>query len=661
MRDQEQRVDERCVKRLVPPDRPRSAITAILAGGALSCLALSFVAVSPAAACNPSIDPSCSPDATVYYDDDEPDDAFSRTDAIEPAVDGFGTNADGVEEDGDDLQRQIAGRLVLATDALAELGAFERDEDPEINNLIADLARTVPSGGLEEIDYINELADLSFEFSDLVAELGPRANGDALTEIVSMFDENVVERIAMGETAFVEPLPWLESIADVLVRSGATLEDDSDEALDADVDAVLEFVELFGDPDAFLIEEPETAPVVATTTTTTTQAPDLALVAETDGISPLVIGGLIAAIAVVIGGLLAGGRKKKSDDSEIDREDATATESGPVDRNGAPAIRTTLPIAPPKEEPGSLIELLDVSRRMTAALDTNEVAAIAIAEARTLVDAEGGLLIRRTTDGLVPIASNPSALFSSENLRASVLRRVVETGRSESSVTSEDAALVDVPAAMAAVAVVADSTVIGALLVVRRPTRQFNPTELDALQMLAPLVGSALIAAETHGSATALADLDALTGLANRRSLDRDIEALHPNHVASYVMIDVDHFKNFNDTNGHAAGDMALQTVARAIETNVRPEDRAYRYGGEEFCVLLPGANATDAALVAERVRAAVEASTIPGGEHQPGGRVTISIGVADTSAGTSGIIERADGALYEAKESGRNRVNIAG
>ncbi len=595
--------------------------------------------------------------------------SFSRTDAIEPVVGDFDPDDDGVEDDDDDLRRVIAGRLVLATDALAELGAFARDEDPEINLLVADLARTVPSGGLDEIGYANELADLSIELPELLAELAPSPMGEALADVMAVLDEDVTDRIARGESGFVEPLPWLESVADVLRRGGVTLEDDSDEAAEADVDAFEDFVELFGDPEAFQVEAPEPAEEAAPVTTTTTQLPDLALVAETDetpeeasaGIDPTLIGGIIAAVVSVIGVLLVGGRRKHSDDDPTEQDDDLATSAEPLDRNGAPAIRTTIPIAPPKDEPGSLIELLDVSRRMTAALDTNEVATIAIAEARTLVDAEGGLLIRRTADGLVPIASSPSALFSAENLQASVLRRVVETGRSESSVTSEDAALVDVPAAVAAVAVVADSTVIGALLVVRRPTRQFNPTELDALQMLAPLVGSSLIAAETHGSATALADLDALTGLANRRSLDRDIEALHPNHVASYVMIDVDHFKNFNDTNGHAAGDIALQTVARAIETNVRPEDRAYRYGGEEFCVLLPGANATDAALVAERVRAAVEASTIPGGEHQPGGRVTISIGVADTSAGTSGIIERADGALYEAKESGRNRVNIAG
>ncbi|MEZ5229233.1 MAG: GGDEF domain-containing protein [Acidimicrobiales bacterium] len=133
--------------------------------------------------------------------------------------------------------------------------------------------------------------------------------------------------------------------------------------------------------------------------------------------------------------------------------------------------------------------------------------------------------------------------------------------------------------------------------------------------MLAPLVGSALLAAQTHGSATALAELDALTGLANRRSLDRDITALRATHVASYVMIDVDHFKNFNDTNGHAAGDVALQIRGAGDRRPCAARGSCLPLGGEEFCVLLPGASAAEAGLVAERVRAAVEEATIPGGE----------------------------------------------
>jgi diguanylate cyclase (GGDEF)-like protein len=175
--------------------------------------------------------------------------------------------------------------------------------------------------------------------------------------------------------------------------------------------------------------------------------------------------------------------------------------------------------------------------------------------------------------------------------------------------------------------------------------------------MLAPLIGSALLAAETHGSATQLADVDPLSGLSNRRRLTADLEAGAEAPLAA-IMIDVDHFKHFNDTNGHAAGDEALRRVASLLADNVRPGDVVYRYGGEEFCVLLPGTSLEDAVVVAERVRTAVEAADIPGGQRQPAGRVTVSVGVARCEpGGHDRVIDDADAALYRAKHGGRNRV----
>ena len=126
-------------------------------------------------------------------------------------------------------------------------------------------------------------------------------------------------------------------------------------------------------------------------------------------------------------------------------------------------------------------------------------------------------------------------------------------------------------------------------------------------------------------------------------------------------MVDVDHFKTYNDTHGHTAGDEVLRKVAATIERSVRTSDVVYRYGGEEFSMLLPGASPEEAAHVAERVRAAVEAEEFPGQEMQPGGRLTISVGVATLATGSGDDIrERADQALYRAKESGRNQVAFA-
>jgi two-component system, cell cycle response regulator len=179
------------------------------------------------------------------------------------------------------------------------------------------------------------------------------------------------------------------------------------------------------------------------------------------------------------------------------------------------------------------------------------------------------------------------------------------------------------------------------------------------------MVGSALAAAERHDGITALSFVDPLTALPNRRSLDRDIIAAlaSPGPVA-VAMIDVDHFKNFNDTNGHAAGDEALKVVGRALAAGLRSSDRAYRYGGEEFSLLLRVRDVDDAVQVCERIRHDVENTAIAGERHQPGGRLTISIGVAIVQAGQSALpaeaaLQAADTALYTAKEAGRNTVVV--
>jgi diguanylate cyclase (GGDEF)-like protein len=157
---------------------------------------------------------------------------------------------------------------------------------------------------------------------------------------------------------------------------------------------------------------------------------------------------------------------------------------------------------------------------------------------------------------------------------------------------------------------------------------------------------------------------DGLTGLYNRRWLNTKLHPLilrahRDRQPFSLFMIDVDHFKKYNDSNGHAAGDQALRAVAQVIQSNVRPLDLSVRYGGEEFCVVLPYTAMKGAQLVAERVRQKVEEMTInaDGGAELP--PVTASIGVASLLESESGdqLLARADTALYEAKENGRNRV----
>lgn len=159
------------------------------------------------------------------------------------------------------------------------------------------------------------------------------------------------------------------------------------------------------------------------------------------------------------------------------------------------------------------------------------------------------------------------------------------------------------------------------------------------------------------------AKVDSLTGLHNRRWLEemytREIKRSNAgNFRLSAFMMDIDHFKLVNDTYGHLAGDQVLIAVARTIVECLRPSDMPVRYGGEEFTVFLPGTSTENAKVIAERLRAAVERKEIalPSGEII---HATISVGFTERLENDTvqSVIERADKALYHAKENGRNRV----
>ena len=160
---------------------------------------------------------------------------------------------------------------------------------------------------------------------------------------------------------------------------------------------------------------------------------------------------------------------------------------------------------------------------------------------------------------------------------------------------------------------------------------------------------------------------DPLTGLHNRRYFNAVIESeidrvARTGEAALLLMIDIDHFKQVNDTHGHLVGDQVLQVVAHAIRSCMRPMDTVARYGGEEFAVILPACQFSFGNRVAERVREAVEAMPIPIASGQDL-NVTISIGGAyaiQWIRSTAALwADRADAHLYQAKESGRNRTCI--
>ncbi|MCG5549184.1 sensor domain-containing diguanylate cyclase [Halorhodospira halochloris] len=167
-----------------------------------------------------------------------------------------------------------------------------------------------------------------------------------------------------------------------------------------------------------------------------------------------------------------------------------------------------------------------------------------------------------------------------------------------------------------------------------------------------------------HEKLSYLADHDPLTGLANRRHMWRLLEkalAEHERHGTPFalIMIDIDHFKWINDTYGHDYGDIVLQQIADLVGGTLRTEDSLSRWGGEELLILAGHSDLAAAAILAERVRLIV-AEQVAGQDGDPT-RVTVSIGVASMAAGLSlqSLISRADQAMYEAKEQGRNKVEI--
>ncbi|MCI0493742.1 GGDEF domain-containing protein [candidate division KSB1 bacterium] len=187
---------------------------------------------------------------------------------------------------------------------------------------------------------------------------------------------------------------------------------------------------------------------------------------------------------------------------------------------------------------------------------------------------------------------------------------------------------------------------------------------VDNTNLLIKLKDYHTLVVESRKNLSLLAYYDQLTGLFNRRFYDLNIEreiktAQRQKSQVSLIMIDIDHFKKFNDTYGHQKGDEVLEGVSGIIRSRIRETDFACRYGGEELVVILPDTSITEAQKVAEKIRRSVaELSPI-----QFDVQVTISLGVAGSSSALNTpdlLFKAADKAVYQAKENGRNRVMMA-
>lgn len=204
---------------------------------------------------------------------------------------------------------------------------------------------------------------------------------------------------------------------------------------------------------------------------------------------------------------------------------------------------------------------------------------------------------------------------------------------------------------------------MGEVIVTRK--RAFDETELQLLEkslcaLLYPLRNALLYHQAVHA-----ANKDSLTGVFNRRSMDERVEheiklAQRYGHSLSLIVLDIDRFKRINDTYGHSAGDCLIKALADILINTARSSDFVFRYGGEEFVMLLPNTSLKGAKLVAERVRKTVEGTECVCNETAM--RMTVSLGVADlmSSDTRESLFLRTDEALYQAKNGGRNQTVVA-
>ena len=192
--------------------------------------------------------------------------------------------------------------------------------------------------------------------------------------------------------------------------------------------------------------------------------------------------------------------------------------------------------------------------------------------------------------------------------------------------------------------------------------------DLNTIELVAPQIALALERAAWQQRANhfqVMSITDPLTELHNRRYLEaRLAEELSRtkryNYPLSFMMIDIDDFKLYNDLNGHQAGDRALEITAQCLRAALRKVDVASRYGGEEFSILLPQTTLQEAGVIADRIRRKIMSAEYPHGKTQPLGAVTVSIGLSSYSPSldsAEAIVRAADRALYHAKSHGKNRA----
>jgi diguanylate cyclase (GGDEF)-like protein len=201
----------------------------------------------------------------------------------------------------------------------------------------------------------------------------------------------------------------------------------------------------------------------------------------------------------------------------------------------------------------------------------------------------------------------------------------------------------------------------------RVKNQHYSQLDIENLTILNNIISISIHNAFLYRQVEALSYTDSMTGLHNYRYFELRLNEEMISHQRtktelSLLLLDVDHFKNYNDTMGHPAGNEILRKIANILRTTVRENDIVVRYGGEEFAIILPVVEEDGAKILANRLCRTVEQTYFEGEENQPGGKVTISVGGASfpqEAGSVEELIHKADTALYKAKHNGRNTVVI--
>jgi diguanylate cyclase (GGDEF)-like protein len=365
-------------------------------------------------------------------------------------------------------------------------------------------------------------------------------------------------------------------------------------------------------------------------------------------------------LVVATTGLSTGRRLKNA------LEEAEAEQAGLLQANQAVERRNT-----------QLAALYQVVTEVAESLSLSYVVTATVTEARKLLDADA-VVLRLVGDGQLVVAGFDAnetcdlSALSPVALGEGVLGRAAKRGKTiliRDHLNDHVAEAEHIPGMQTALVVplIVGAKVVGTLACWARTPGAFSEDDQFVLELMAAQVATAVAAANIYAESEQAAHHDALTTLPNRRQLVDDLRTdigglIRERRPIVVAMLDIDNFKKLNDEYGHRVGDVTLQRVAQAIRAALRQEDRVYRYGGEEFVAIMPNVDMEHGKQLAERLREQVAQLLLTGENLETVGPVTVSIGLASFPGDGEDIatlIRLADEAMYQAKQTGRNRVCV--